>query len=707
MSKVIINAGCPILVAPGEHPSLMRAAEILAGDIERIVGRRPHVGSGPLTPLSGGRILICTATNAEARPYLTARSLDTTPMEGLWEAYLHAIAGGDVVICGADPMGTLRGVYAFCRDRLGTDPWIRWTGIAPDPKPSIELQWDEPVRVPSPTFRFRGWFLNNAHLINWNSGKGPVAEFKAKHAGKVDSGLAGAFGPQTAAMVAETCLRLEMNFIIPLSCWNIAEPHEKEVADVCAAFGLYLSFHHLEPVGANLRDWSEFWTARGEAVPEMSFGRHPDKFEIWWKHWIDLWARYDRVIWTLGHRGPGDRRYWIADPHDPGNDPARGRAIAEAMRMQVRLIRQAVGDREVVTCATLWQEGSELHAADLLEFPEKTMVIMADHGAKQMMRDDFYFTRRRDALQYGVYYHACYGPGGPHWAQSTNPAKMWFNLRQLIARRETAIALLNTGSIRTYMVGIDAFSRITTCGGQGFQPEQFLVDWCARAYGDALADAAAEAYSCFFYAMVAPWHPGYDGSRSFWDTLLQCELHVMFKLIYHRDVEAAHAREGTVFATAAEYLRMHRNACAGGLAAWDAVCERAHRLEPLLEGARRDLLLGNLSCQSELMRGLFYGTWHVSRAALAMHEGNEAVCVAELKRARERVRVGLQYWADNGNRAPFHNWIRSPHVIAGKGGSTLHLLDDLLLALEGTSLPAADSRRLEEVFRIRTPEKWK
>ncbi len=545
MPKFMITADSTILVASGEHHSLTKAANILAGDIARIVGHRPHVTSGSLIPSASGRILIFTHTSMEARAYLAARSIDTAPMAGNRESYLHAVAGGDIVICGADAMGTLRGVYAFCRDRLGTDPWIRWTGITPEPRSVIKMELNSPVIVPSPTFRFRGWFLNNAHLINWNFGKGPEVDFKSKYAGKVDIGLSGAFGRATAEMVAETCLRLEMNFLIPLSCWNIAEPHEKVVAEVCDEFGLYMSFHHLEPVGANLRDWNDFWTARGEAVPEMSFGKHPDKFEIWWKHSIGLWARYDRVIWTIGHRGPGDRRYWIADPYDPGNDKARGQAIAEAIRMQLRLIREAVGDREIVNCATLWQEGSELHAADLLEFPEKTMVVMADNGGKQMMRDDFYFTRRRDNLRYGVYYHACYGPGGPHWAQSTNPAKMWFNLQKLINRKETSIALLNTGSIRTYMVGIDAFSRITTRGDQGFQPEQFLVDWCSRAYGRALAREAAEAYSCFFYAMIAPWHPGYDGARSFWDTLLQCELYVMFKLIYQRDVEAAYAREGS------------------------------------------------------------------------------------------------------------------------------------------------------------------
>ena len=697
--QFVIDGRTAIVIAEGEDAPTRLAAEALARDVEMITGRRPDVTSGP-PPAERNCIFIASASNAKVADTLRRLAVDSEEVAGEWEAYLFKAAGSVLVICGGDPLATMRGVYGFSRIALGVDPLYRWTGIRPARRTEISLRGIDQV-IGSPTFKFRGWFLNAGHLIRWNLGRGPEFDLAAKYGALAgQTGISGAFGREMTEMVVESALRSDMNFLIPLSYLDLDDPNEKLVADVCREHGIFLSHHHQEPVGANLRYWERFWQARGGDAPEMSFYKNPEAFEVWWRHYIEAWSKYERVVWVLGHRGPGDRPFWLKDAYCPDTMEAHGKCVSDAIQMQLRLIREVCGDREAHYCATLWQDGAAMHAADKLRFPPGTMVVMADHGGKQMMQEDFYSTPRRENLRYGVYYHVCYGPGGPIWAQGNSVDRMWYNMEQLTDRGETSLALLNVGNIRPYLPGLAAWTAITT-DAEGFEPEAFLQDWCAAHFGADRAEELAEAYNAFFALFITPYRTFYDGHRGFWDGVLNNESWRMFQIMYAGDVEAGYKRIKRPFPDAWTFLTFHRNKTAAVRGAWDALCKRAREISKTLDGPAQDLFEDNFAVQAEILRALYHATYFIATAALALRDGEKDKALAFLAEARRKSKAGCAYAVRNGNRGVYEKWftMRNP-----MGMDFVRVIDDMVDKLEGREPKSAAARkRIDRIFSLPEP----
>ncbi len=698
-----IDGKTKVLIADGEDGPTKLAGDYLAADVERITGTRPTIATG--TPENGIPCLfIASATNEKALNALKSLGVKTDEIAGNWEAYLFHTSGETLVICGADPLATMRGVYGFSRIAMKVDPFHWWTGIEPAKQDKIVLDDIDQV-IPSPTFRFRAWFLNSGRLIHWNLGPGPDTDFRAKYGKRAgQAGISGAFGKEMTEIIVEACLRADINTIIPLSYLDLEDPGEKQVADICDRFGVFLSHHHQEPCGANLRFWDDFWTKRGETIPEMSFYKNPDKFEIWWRHYIELWSKYPRTVYCIGHRGPSDRPFWLKDEFCPDTTEAHGKVITDTMEMQVRLLREICGEQGLYYCATLWQDGSPLHAAGALRFPAGTMVQMADHGGKQMMRSDFYKTPRQEGVEYGVYWHVCYGPGGPRWTEGASVDKMWFSIEQLVERGETSIVLLNVGSIRPYIPTLAAFSEMTTNADQ-FEPERSLLDWCEAEYGPAHAEEITECYNAFFNAYIEPYHAFYEGHRGFWDGVLSNESWRVFQLMYNGNPRDTYSGLARPFPSAWVFMTFHRNKVAASLGCWDAVCDWGHRISEKLAGPARDVFEGNLVVQGEMMRALSYATYYITRAGLAMIEENKEQAAEHLKSARSKIEAGWKYCVENGNRGVYRGWYTMNNIT---NFDFLRVIDDMLDKLAGREPKTQEDRdRIKKVFTLPKQVRWK
>ena len=674
----VIDGKTSISVAPGEDEPTHLAANFLTQDIEAITGKKPKIPTA-LPEASQRSIFIVSADNPKARETLNSLQVDTSEIAGKWEAYLFHTARNALVICGSDALATMRGVYGLCRTALGVDPLYRWTGLRPARRKKISLEGINRT-VDSPTFKFRGWFLNAGHLIHWNMGHGPEVDLRRKYGAKgAQYGISGSFGREMGEMILEAALRSDMNMIIPLSYLDLDDPDEKAVADLCREFGIFLSHHHQEPLGANLRVWDTFWKSRGEPVPEMSFYKNPEKFKAWWRHYAQLWAKYPRVVYVIGHRGPGDRPFWLKDDFCPDTGEARGKVISEAMEMQLGLLKEVCRDRPIHYTATLWQEGSPLHASGALRFPPGTMVVMADQGSKQLMREDFYQNPRHKELTYGVYYHVCYGPGGPLWAQGNSPDRMWYALTQVIKKGDTALALLNVGNIRPYFPGLAAWSHLTT-HHQDFEPEAFLGNWCREKFGCEHAEEIVECYNAFFASFITPYYPMYDGHRGLWDGVLNNESWRMLQLINTGDLPAAYRRIGRPFPDAEVFVRFHKNKTAAVLGTWDALCKKAHAISRKLSGPARNLFEDNMVVQCEIVRALYYITHFIARAGLALLSGETKEAIEHLTQARSRAEAGAKYCVKSGNRGVFKGWFTMHRAF---GMDYLRLLDLVCEKLAG------------------------
>ena len=240
-------------------------------------------------------------------------------LKGKWEAYRVETVGSRLIIAGSDERGTMFGLYAFIEKYLGVDPLYYWASRPPQPRAT--LAWDS-VKISSgePTFRFRGWFINDEDLLTeWKDGGGK-RQIDYPYYGQV-------VNREVMRAVAEALVRSRFNLIIPASFVDILNPPEEALVQECARRGVFVSQHHVEPLGVSAFSYFNYWKKRGRDL-KYSYFSHPAEVREVWRAYAEKWAAYPNVIWQLGLRGIADRPMWLADPNTPQSDADRGRLIS-------------------------------------------------------------------------------------------------------------------------------------------------------------------------------------------------------------------------------------------------------------------------------------------------------------------------------------------------------------------------------------------
>jgi hypothetical protein len=371
------------------------------------------------------------------------------------ERWRIAISPDRITISGSDLLGVVHGIYAFSERALGVDPLWFWKGMPPERKERLSLApqtWESPQAK----FRYRGWFINDEDLLTeFGTSGGPrTLDYPFYHQ-VIDYAM--------ADRIFEGLLRLGGNLIIPASFVEILNPAEAELVRRAAARGLYVSQHHVEPMGLSHFGFENFWRARG-VEKKFSYSKDPDSVRIVWRAHARRWREVagDRVIWQLGMRGRGDRPIWVDDKNirpETGGD-----FISRAMADQAAIVREVDPRAEPPMTATLFLEGAELMASGALRFPRGLTVVFADHGPSQEMQRDFEVAPRLPEYRYGVYYHVAFWRRGPHLVQGVAPARIVNTLRQLEARGDTHYAIVNVSNVREHVLGAHVFIRTALHG---------------------------------------------------------------------------------------------------------------------------------------------------------------------------------------------------------------------------------------------------
>ncbi len=459
-----------IMVGDGEPEHVRLAAEDLASDVQRITGRRPEVVSGS-APSSGNCVFIGTRAG------------------GPWESYRVEEREGRLFIEGGDTRGTMFGVYAFIEKFLKVDPMGFWSGCEPEKRPA--LRWDSVALVSgAPTFKFRGWFINDEDLLTeWLESGGRRNIDYPYYAQVVNR--------EALRAVAEALVRCRCNLIIPASFIDILNPPEASLVEECVRRGVFVSQHHVEPMGVSAFAYFNYWKARGKEL-KYSYYSHPDEVREVWRVYAEKWSAYPNVIWQLGLRGVADRPMWMADPKVPQSDADRGRLISEAMAAQVEILDRVCPRQPRYLSTTLWAEGSVLNQKGLLTIPEDTMVVFADNSPGWKWQQDFYSTPRNPKNTYGVYYHHGLIGCGPHLAQTVPPHKTFDLLQKAVDKGANAYAIFNVGNVREFVLGLKA-SADMTWEMEGFEPEAWLDSWVKERFSERQSEIA-NAYKIYFNA---------------------------------------------------------------------------------------------------------------------------------------------------------------------------------------------------------------
>ena len=420
-------------------PSVALAANDLASDFGKLLGTPPK-----LTTDGAAQIVISKDKSIAAR-----------------EGYRIAIDKQGVQIAGADELGIIYGIYAFCEQYLGVDPYWYVKDLIPEQRDSIELPCGTLQSKPA-TFRYRGWFVNDEDLLTeWKNGGGtrhidyPFYQ-QVVHIDVIDR-------------VFEALLRAGGNLVIPASFVDVMNEPEARLVQRAVERGLYVTQHHIEPLGVSHYGFENYWKAKGKTY-EFAYGSHPDQVREVWQAFAERWHDLagDKVVWQLGLRGKADRAIWLSDMSVSQADA--GGFISRAIAEQWKIVRSVDPRPNPPATTTLWHEGSQLMSKGVLTFPDEVTIVFADEGRSQMMQDDFHETPRSPDRDYGVYYHIGFWNTGAHLLQGAKPGRIRNEFAKVIAKGDTEYAIINVCNVREHVLGIQVATEIMNVGDAWSEP---------------------------------------------------------------------------------------------------------------------------------------------------------------------------------------------------------------------------------------------
>lgn len=476
-----------IVVAAGEPECVKLAVQDFVSDVRKITGQTLVVvhrweESGP------NRVVVGTVGVPESNALLTRAAPGVgDSLKGRWESYRVQSNGNQLVIAGSDERGTMFGLYAWIESHLGVDPLYLWSSRAPAQRTT--LRWDS-IELSSgePTFKFRGWFINDEDLLTGWKEPGGKRHIDYPYYGDVIS-------RDVMQAIAESLVRSRCNLIIPASFIDLFNPPEEALVQECARRGVFISQHHVEPLGVSAFSFFNYWKKRGREL-KYSYYSHPREVEEVWRAYAKKWSAYPNVIWQLGLRGIADRPMWMADPATPQSDADRGALISAAMAAQVKILDEVGAPTPRYQTTTLWAEGSQLNEQKLLTIPNDTIVVFSDNSPGWKWQRDFYTTPRRPEHAYGVYYHHALIGSGPHLAQVPSPRKTYECLQLAASHGAASLVICNVSNLREFVLGIDATAKMTW-NLADFEPERWLDQWIAARFSTGQA-TVAHAYRSYF-----------------------------------------------------------------------------------------------------------------------------------------------------------------------------------------------------------------
>lgn len=389
------------------------------------------------------------------------------------ESFAIRTEGTKIRIMADGYLGTMWGIYTFSRQVLGVDPCYLFNDLEIEKKAELYFTETE-IMEETDGFTFRGIFINDEDfLTGWKGSAG--MRFLAEPWYKM------VLPAEIMDMVVETALRLKFNLIIPATHLDIENPPEKALADAVAKRGIYLSQHHIEPLGVSSFTFEEY-LRKHKRVGKYSYFDNPELFHEIWRHYAKAWAQYDNVVWQIGLRGISDRPVWQEANPTEEELAAYGQLISRAYETQKQIVQDATHGRAKHFTVTLWMEGAGLMKKGYLRVPEGAVTVFADTGPSQTYSEDFHTYPFVQDQKYGIYYHLQYFCCGPHLVPQTGLNKLYYHTKLAYEKGCRDYYIMNASNIREFVFELDAYAQMTK-NIHAYTNEQYLNDYCSQ-FGD-------------------------------------------------------------------------------------------------------------------------------------------------------------------------------------------------------------------------------
>lgn len=464
-AAMVLEVGTPWVVADGQPEAVQRALKDVEKDWYKVFGRRPVILKE--VPASWQGPVIYLGLTGAWREQLVGGKLAGAESFML-RAQRDEAGRPALVATGADMRGTIYAAYALSEEILGVDPWYYWVDKEPAARTKIEIQAGFDRQFGSPTFRYRGWFINDEDLL---AGFAP------------DPLRENVFSLEMFDRIYETLLRLRGNMIVPAT---FPFPDEK-CQELAARRGLILNMHHILVLGLNTYRWPK-------DVP-FSYSKHPEVMERYWQACIDAYKDYE-VIWSVGYRGKHDQPFWVDEP-EIKTPEQRGEVITKAIAKQVEMVRKAHPDAPMI--ANMWSEGAELYHQGHIKLPAGVTLVWPDNGSG-IIRDNGHVKAGQ-----GIYYHtAMLNAACNQLTEMVNPGRIYNQIGRFARAGATNFLLVNVSDIRPVPLSTDCVMKLAWNAkpyldkSDGENLKMFLDDWSRRQFGAEAGGAISGIYQEYF-----------------------------------------------------------------------------------------------------------------------------------------------------------------------------------------------------------------
>ncbi len=483
-SLVHNNHATPLYLDKSEYPAVVRAAQDLQLDIERVTSVKPLLLTTAISSNTPAVIIGTLGKNAFIDRLVQSGKINTESIAGQWESYIIAVVDNPLpniskalVIISSDRRGTIYGIYEISR-QIGVSPWYWWADVPIPHQDSLYVMPGSYHQGP-PAVKYRGIFINDE---DWGLHQWAIHTFEKHPKG---------IGPKTYEKVFELMLRLRLNYFWPAMHECSREfasiPENVELAHY---YGIAAGASHCEPMLFNNTKWDE------KKLGKWDYAVNRDTIYSTWQNYAQ--NRGDKeAVWTIGMRGI----------HDRGMQGVRDSKTRIATLEQIFADQRSLLDKyvtkewgPVAQAFVPYKEVLSLYDAGL-KVPDDVTLVWVDDNFGYIRRLSSPDERKRSGGS-GVYYHISYY-GGPHsylWINSTAPALLWEEFHKAWENQAQTLWMLNVGDIKPAEIGIDYFSRFAW-NADSFGPNSqplFLRDFTAGLFGDRLARPIADLLAEFY-----------------------------------------------------------------------------------------------------------------------------------------------------------------------------------------------------------------
>jgi len=653
-AQVVIDAGASVLIDPREPGPIQKAARDLVSDMQAVFGKPVRLVDDR-ADASATAIVIAFSHNLP-RSVTKPAGWEVLHLKAAANPWPGSPVRHGIVLTGSDARGVIYAIYEFSHRFLKVDPFYWWADYAPPQSDSVAVPANLDLREGSPTFRYRGWFMNCEDLMSaWRPGS------------HEKSGLS----MSTWDRVFEALLRSKGNMIIPNTFVFPYEPAVRAAADR----GLVITHHHMEPLGLNVYQWPNdkpYTLDLLTAAWKCSVAEHPRDLE---------------VVWTVGLRGRYDRPFWRDIPNAPTTPEGKAKLIREAVDRQIAIVRQGWPHSDPMFILNSWMEGSALMRDGFLKLPPEVTLVWADDGAG-LLRDGGQISQGQ-----GVYYHTgVLGGNANNFSERVPVERIYRELGRASRAGATRYMLLNPANLRPVVMSTRAVMDVAWNAGSG-PATDWLTRWCGEEFGAEAAPAVEQCYRAYY---EAPARYGEGENETMADDFYHQLGRDLLVRIMRGDESMPVRFHWFKAATYSGYTAKVVSMCREAEPRWEAAARLVQKTRPLVPSARREFFQAHISTQVDLHLHLNRMLRHVAEAASpgvppASQQVSIETAAREMRAALDALRK-----AEYGQWAGFYtlgDWFVDMPL-------TLHLAEVRLAQLRGQRLSAEQQATLARAERM-------